>query len=271
MNKLDIYCLTSKNYEFFKYLPKNIIPIVLGDNITPASNILSEKEGSNLIDYNKYFAELTGLYWVYKNKINDYDPDDWIGFCHYRRLWLNHNYSKNHSLNSTVFSKLLINKTKIFEGNDAIMLQPTNLKNEDLYHHFVNNHGSKLINEAFLILDKKISLEFQSYLKQNQFSIANMFITKKKKFIEYCEFIFPFLNSLLDYCFKNNLCIGKNIKLPAFLIERFTSFWFHRHARVGYLSYALLNNYFISNTNNKFFNTLNTPFCFRLYPTILDI
>ena len=192
MNNLVIYCLTSKNYEFFKYLPKNIKPIVLGDNKVHSPNILSEKEGDNLIDYNKYFAELTGLYWVYKNKINDHDPDDWIGFCHYRRLWLNDNYSKNHSLNRTIFSKLLVNKTCIFKGNDEVMLQPTNLKNEDLYHHFVNNHGPKLINEAFLILDKKISLEFQNYLKQNKFSIANMFITKKKNLLNIVSLFFLF-------------------------------------------------------------------------------
>ena len=32
MNKFNIYCLSLKEFTFFKYLPSNIIPIVLGNN-----------------------------------------------------------------------------------------------------------------------------------------------------------------------------------------------------------------------------------------------
>ena len=49
----------------------------------------SETNGVNISSLNKYYAEMTGIYWVFKNKINDHSNDDWIGFCHYRRLWLN--------------------------------------------------------------------------------------------------------------------------------------------------------------------------------------
>ena len=35
MSDLYIYCLTSKKYNLFKYLPSNIIPLGLGDNLYP--------------------------------------------------------------------------------------------------------------------------------------------------------------------------------------------------------------------------------------------
>ena len=44
MSKLDIYCLTSKEFEFFKRLPSNIIPLGLGKNKF-SKNIINENNG----------------------------------------------------------------------------------------------------------------------------------------------------------------------------------------------------------------------------------
>ena len=98
-----------------------------------------------------------------------------------------------------------------------------------------------------------------------------MFITKPKILIDYCEFVFPYLLKILKYCEYNNICTGKNTKLPAYFIERFTSFWFHYHTDIKYLSYAQLGKFFTSNIANKFVNTLKTPLSFLFYPTSLDI
>ena len=114
MEKLDIYCFTTKNYKLLDYLPKNIIPVGLGNNDF-SKNYLVETSGQNISKFNKYFAELTGIYWVYKNKLSHYNDNDYIGFCHYRRLWLDGLYAKNHKINSNVFSKLLNKKLEIFD------------------------------------------------------------------------------------------------------------------------------------------------------------
>ena len=97
MNDLFIYCLTSKQYNLFKYLPSNIIPLGLGDNIYP-KNFLNEKSGINISKHNKNLAEMTGIYWVYKNQIKNFKKDDWVGFCHYRRFWLNDYYKQSHRI-----------------------------------------------------------------------------------------------------------------------------------------------------------------------------
>ena len=111
MSDLYIYCLTSKKYNLLKYLPSNIIPLGLGDNFYP-NDFLNEKLGINISKHNKYLAEMTGIYWVYKNKINKFKNDDWIGFCHYRRFWLNDFYNQNHKMKSSLYSKLLTENGK---------------------------------------------------------------------------------------------------------------------------------------------------------------
>ena len=78
MSDLYIYCLTSKKYNLLKYLPSNIIPLGLGDKPYP-KDFLNEKLGINISKHNKYLAEMTGIYWVYKNQINKF-KNDWIGF-----------------------------------------------------------------------------------------------------------------------------------------------------------------------------------------------
>ena len=270
MSKLDIYCLTGKNLELFKHFPNHIIPLGLGHNSFP-KNFLVERNGENILELNKYFAEMTGIYWVYKNKLNNYTENDWIGFCHYRRLWLDNIYFKKHNNKSNIYSKLLNKENSIFSNNQTIMLQPTILKNENIYEHFENNHGKSIMDASFNLMDNKMSKSFKNYLEKNEFCIGNMFITKPEILIKYCEFVFQFLDKILDFSLKNNLCVNNNIKLPGYFIERFTSFWFHEYTKVGYLSYIQLGKYFTNNITNKFYNSLKTPYSFMLCPTILDI
>lgn len=270
MTKFKIYCFTIERLNLLNKLPPNILPFGLGRNKFPV-NWYNEKNGKNIMHLNKHFGEATGMYWLWKNKFNDLLENDWVGFCQHRRFWLDDLYHKNHDSNENIYSKLLTDKTPLFDKHDVILLQPTKLKNETILEHFINNHGEKIILESFNLLEKQISNDFQVYLQKREFSVCNMFITKPKFFFDYCKFLFPFMDKILDFCLKNNLCQGKNIRLPIFFIERFTSFWFHRNMNVGYLSYAALNKYFTSNLINKYYNPLKTPRSFKLFPSILDV
>ena len=46
------------------------------------------------------------------------------------------------------------------------------------------------------------------------------------------------------------------MRLPVFMVERFTSFWFEKHTDVKYLSFARLGNFFLSEKINKLINPL---------------
>ena len=67
--------------------------------------------------------------------------------------------------------------------------------------------------------------KFRKYLNGNELCIT-IFITKARLFKKFCESLFPWLEKCLDYCMKNNLCKDYNIRLPAFLMERYSSYWF---------------------------------------------
>mgnify|MGYP001309284677 FL=1 len=95
-----------------------------------------------------------------------------------------------------------------------------------------------------------------------------MFITKVSLFDEYCNVLFPWLEKCLDLCLKKKLCNDYNVRLPAFLAERFTSYWFSQYSKKKNLSYARLGKVFLSNTLNNFINPTKIPLTFRMYPTI---
>ena len=72
-------------------LPSYVIPLGLGNEKYP-NNWLVEKKGDNISLLNKFYAEFTGLYWIWKNRINSLNDNDLIGNCHNRVLWLNDLY-----------------------------------------------------------------------------------------------------------------------------------------------------------------------------------
>ena len=80
--------------------------------------------------------------------------------------------------------------------------------------------------------------------------------------------MFEWIEQCYMFCSDNNLLNDKNLRLPVFMVERFTSFWFEKYTDTNYLSFARLGNFFLSNEINRFINPLKLPLTFRMYPTI---
>jgi hypothetical protein len=268
MKKINIFCFSVEDFHVLNKLPKNIIPFGLGDKNFP-NNWLNEKNNENILKFNKHFGEATGMYWIWKNKLKEYSKNDWIGFCQYRRLWLDE-FLKNKQKFSTakLFSKLLKNDNQIFDNSESILLQPILFKSDSLRTQFEKNYGSKILKDCLDFLEPGEKYDFKNYLEGNSLSICNMFITNPIIFDKYCNSMFDWIFKCYAYCFEKNLLKGKNMRLPIFLVERYTSFWFHKHTQVNYLSFARLGNFYLSNFVNKFINPLNVPFTFGMYPTI---
>ncbi|EHU8946558.1 DUF4422 domain-containing protein, partial [Campylobacter coli] len=49
-------------------------------------NMIGDDTGDNISHLNRYFCELTGIYWAWKNYDKLGNPD-YIGFMHYRRIF----------------------------------------------------------------------------------------------------------------------------------------------------------------------------------------
>ena len=265
--KIKIFCTSIEPYLLLNKLPNYIQPLGLGEKKFP-SNWFNEKKGENIKNLNKYYGELTGFFWVWKNLSEQFKNNDYLGFCHYRKLWLN--YLKSHksfSINS-IYTDLFNPQDHTFKYIDAIQVQPIIFNKKNLLEDFLLVHKSKMLIKSIDFLEQPIRNNFLDHLSQNILYPLNMFIVKKKYFIQYCNIIFPWLYKCYEECVKKNFLIQYNARLPAFLAERFTSFWFKQYSDKKLLSYARIGNFFLSEKINKFINPLKIPFTSKMYPTI---
>ena len=268
MSNIEIYCLSHKYFSLLDKLPEYIKPLGLGNNIYPA-HWLNDKQGENISHLHEHYGEGTGIYWIWKNKLKNMNANDWIGTCHYRRFWLNKLYNNKQKLNvSSLYSNLLKLDNKIFSRCDSIQIQPTTFKNETIFQQFNKIHGPNILNACINFLEINERDSFSEFLYGNNLS-HTIFITKVHLFEKYCESLFPWLKKCYEYCIKNDLCKGYNSRLPAFLMERYASYWLKKNTKnKEYLSYARIGNLMRSNNLNKFINPMKIPFTFRMYPTL---
>ena len=268
MNKLQIFCSTLNYYNILEKLPSYISPFGLGDNIFP-SNWLNEKKGINIPKLNKYYGEFTGFYWIWKNKIQDLKKEDMIGFCHYRKLWMNDLHTdKNKFTFKSLYSNLLRVNNAILNTVDAIQVQPITFKNKNLFSDFEEVHKTNALKDCMSFLSIDLKKEFSTHMSGQLLFPHNMFITRVKHFEEYCAVIFPWLEKCMNYCHEKKICNDYNMRMPAFLAERFTSFWFNRFEKKSLLSYARLGKFHLSNNINSFINTTKLPFTSYQYPSV---
>lgn len=265
---LKIFCTSISPYNLLDKLPRYIQPLGLGDNEFP-SNWYNEKNGDNIKHLNRYYGELTGFYWVWKNLLGNFKNNDLIGFCHYRKFWLNFflNKKNKNSINS-VYSDLLDPENKVLKNNDVIQVQPITFSKRNLFEDFKIIHKNNSLIKSLDFLKEPLKSDFSYFLNNNTLYPLNMFITKKEIFSEYCDIIFPWLEKCYIFCKQNNLLTDYNVRLPAFLAERFTSFWFRQYNNKDVLSYARIGKLYLSNKVNFFLNPLKIPFTTRIYPTI---
>jgi len=268
MSNLYIYCTSINYYKILDKLPNYIKPLGLGKNFFPNS-WLNENDGFNLAKRNKFYGEMTGIYWIWKNLIKYMKPNDKIGNCHYRKLWLNQSYDKKQKFSiKSLYANLLKTNNSNLASFKNIQVQPIIFKHKNLFKDFEEIHKSSILEISVNFLDKEYQKNFFEHLQSNKLYPLNMFITSVEEFEYYCEIIFPWLDRCLDYCLRNDLCKGYNLRLPAFLAERFTSYWFSKNSNSTTLSYARLGDIFLSNKINNFINPIKIPFTFRMYPTI---
>ena len=69
------------------------IPVGLGKNIS-SKNFLRDNDKVNISKKNPFYGEYTFHYWLWKNYLNNFKNNSWIGFCTYRRFWVKANVKK---------------------------------------------------------------------------------------------------------------------------------------------------------------------------------
>ncbi len=155
-------------------LSSHIIPIQVGAALTDKRIAnLTDDLGDNISKRNQHFSETTALYWMWKNANADY-----LGLCHYRRLW------KNLDFIAERLQQELI---------DVVLPFPT-LCVHSVYEDHVKRYIPDVYTTMFEVL-RDFSPDYYEASKDiyrgDIFYACNMLIAKRKVLHDLCQWMFP--------------------------------------------------------------------------------
>lgn len=224
-------------------------PVMAGNALLDkVADIQGDETGENISYKNRYYSELTGIYWAWKNTKHSV-----TGACHYRRYFTTQPepfwyklkrylyvpaglYKKRYGLiytkNKERFINRIINQNEIeflLQKYDAILPQARKMKNS------VKTHYKKYHNINDLILIEAILKEkhpefveaFHEVMKSKRLYANNMFILKDEHFQEFMEWWFDVL-----FEFEKRIDIkkytGYQQRILGFMAERLLNVWFRK-------------------------------------------
>lgn len=161
-----------KNYP--NVLSPHIIPIQVGAALTDEKiTDVTDNTGDNISERNRHFSETTALYWMWKNVEADY-----LGLCHYRRLW------KNLDCIAEKLQDDII---------DVVLPVPT-LCVHSVYEDYMERYIPAVYPTMLDVL-REMSPEYYEASKEiyrgHVFYACNMLIAKRKVLHELCQWMFP--------------------------------------------------------------------------------
>jgi len=241
----------------FYYKPVNVVsahkiytPVWAGKNNSPEiKGFAGDDTGDNISSKNKYYSELTGIYWVWKNT-----KQDITGACHYRRYFTAQPepllyqfkrllyfpiglYKKRFGLiytqNTNLFINRIINQQEIellFQKYDAILPQARKLK-YTVETQFKRYHDIKDLNliESILIDKHPDYIDaFHNVIKGKKLFANNMFILKDEHYQEFMKWWFDVL-----FEFEKRIDLNKYTayqqRILGFIAERLLNVWFRKN------------------------------------------
>lgn len=222
------------------------IPVMAGNAISKAAtNMAGDDTGDHISEKNKYYSELTGTYWIWKNTYQNI-----VGVVHYRRFLTNKPepvsyklkrelyrlvgiHYKRHGLiytnNIRQFKEFVLNETEIqdlLEHHDVIMPTRRKLK-YTVRVHYERYHHAKDLELLRTIIKEKYPLyehAFEQVLNKKELFANNMFIMKRADFDHCSSWLFDLLFEfekrvqLADYH-------GYQERILGFIAERLLNVW----------------------------------------------
>jgi hypothetical protein len=251
---IKIFTVTHKPVPFL--MNQLYIPFQVGKESDIINNIQRDNKLDNISEKNPFFCELTATYWLWKN----YDNNKYIGLCHYRRyfnLYPSFFYKRKHSVirtNQIRFKKT--NQAKkspikqqkkiisLLSKYDMIVPKAIDL-NVTIFEDYARFHRIEDLIETQNIIISMYPEYYSSmedfFNKETTLRIGNMFISSKKTWNDYHEWLFSILFQL-----------EKKITIPednyqkrvfGFISERlFNLYLFHNNLKI-----KEIKTYFIGN------------------------
>lgn len=225
----DSTVINEDNYKDYKILH-------VGTNTNCNSSYLRDDVGDNISGKNSSYCELTGMYWVWKNRSIETDPI--VGISHYRRYFctkgqLNKYIHKNvlpRPLTKEQYERLLCKA-------DIIVPKPkTSVRHNvyQLYDLFHNSRDLDVVRSIINYTTPEYVDSFEKEMKSHRVLYANMFICRKQLYDNYCEWLFTVLNELERVIQpQNSKIITKEDKYQGrifgFIAERLLQVWIRKN------------------------------------------
>ncbi|EOI6144612.1 DUF4422 domain-containing protein [Campylobacter coli] len=182
-------------------------------------NMIGDDTGDNISHLNRYFCELTGIYWAWKNYDKLGNPD-YIGFSHYRRHLIFDETSqlapKKWANFSPTYENISLKYKHMINIEDLVNKEEYDIFIPEIFNVAVRNDVSvSTVAENFQTycydmsgLDLLVELlenddrlvEYKKYnniKSESSYFLANVFVMKKEIFFAYCEFLFYVMFKLL--------------------------------------------------------------------------
>ncbi len=249
-----MYCISMENSHLEKIKILNYIPVGLGTDKFD-KEWTTDNTGKNISFKNKFYGENTFHYWLWKNQLKDCFEKKWVGFCHYRRFWVKNLKVINfEDLKTNIINKIpddwnsyevilgneyLVNKTKISKiikhGKKQLLKNPFvffSKKKMTIKVHFDMYHGFGNLDKAIELLDINDREDFRNYVNSAvSFNPFNMFFCKSYDLLNnYYSVLFKWLEKCeSEFGFDETKDYGQ-IRIYAFLAERFLSYWFKKNS-----------------------------------------
>ena len=254
MNNLKIHCLCIHDELLDKVKKLQYLPVALGEN-NYREGWLRDNIGNNISHKNKYYGEYTFHYWIWKNNMEIFNNSDWVGFCAYRRFWLNqrnemssHLSFKDKTLREVpkiwdkydviLADKIPMNNIKLIKilkyGKLSLLKNPKSIlkKNRNIKFQFDMFHGNGVLDKAIDVLNAQDREDFRQFVNNNNsINQANLFISRSKDIVnEYYKTIFDWLDKC-EKIFGFDLTGYGKIRIYGFLAERFLPYWFNKYTK----------------------------------------
>ena len=189
-----IFAMTHKRFE----VPNDpmYIPMHVGHaSAKEEFGYLGDDTGDHISNLNCYYAELSGVYWVWKN----FHRADYVGICHYRRFLTNEE--------GYVFSES--EYMEILQNFDIVTTKQLELPNS--YHYgFGAHHNIHTLDETGRIIQEiypEYADTFYRLVMQNKTYFGNIMVAKKELFDAYAQWLFTIffeLQKRIDLTFADD-------------------------------------------------------------------
>jgi hypothetical protein len=184
------------------------------DSIREKYLIDEEHKESNIDFLNRWYCELTGLYYLWRN-----NTDNVIGLEHYRRYFVDDN---NALLNSKQINDIL-------KTHDVILRKYTFAKDKpNALSHFSTERKPYMLDFISKLEPNDSKYLYNKLASSHYFAQCNMFIGKREVIDAYCKWLFP---RLLLMPFEQ---FTQSPRLIGYLAEFVFGFWLEQH---GYKIY----------------------------------